>query len=226
MATILKFSIEVGQPVFITPETPTPTGFKYLSNMDDQIGLRNHVPFIHLYRPARNVHTMADPVPIIKLALSRALVLYYPIAVFFSKSDLSSLKNQINGGKCAAFDAVASCLWKARTKTIIDPESETKLIFPIDTRFRYKPLLPNNYFGTAVVFPCATTKASELIQKPLQGFCSEGVLLETDMSRLRFADVDFGWGPAAYAGPLESTAGPVPGLVTPLHQWSRADPGF
>ncbi|KAF5183909.1 Benzyl alcohol o-benzoyltransferase [Thalictrum thalictroides] len=169
-------------------------------------------------------------------------------SIFFSKADISSLKNQINGGKCATFDAIASCLWKARTKTLIKPDTVTKLLFPIDTRVRSKPVLPKNYYGTAVVFPCVSTKASELIEKPIQyvaklvsdmkngvigdeyrasvldfielnerrGFCSEGAFVVSDQSRLRFVDVDFGWGSGVYGGPARAGTGLVPGMVTSI----------
>ncbi|KAK9091661.1 hypothetical protein Sjap_024838 [Stephania japonica] len=167
-------------------------------------------------------------------------------SVFFSKSDISTLKRKINGGKCATFDAIAACLWRARTKTILHPETVAKLLFPIDTRFRYKPELPPGYYGSAVVFPRAATKAEMLISEPLRyaaglisevknvvtgdeyrmsvldfieangrrGFCKEGAFVVSDMSRLRFAEVDFGWGPAVYGGPSRAGTGHVPGMVT------------
>jgi hypothetical protein len=75
-------------------------------------------------------------------------------SIFFSRADITALKSQINGNKYPTFDAIASCLWRARTRTLISPEFSTRLIFPIDTCFRYKPSLPNGYYGAAVVFPC------------------------------------------------------------------------
>ncbi|OVA01758.1 Transferase [Macleaya cordata] len=409
----LVFPVHVSEPELIRPETPTPQELKYLSNIDDQAGLRNHIPFVHFYGPKNDIGVGADPVPIIKQALSKALVHYYPIAgrlrkaeekgklvvdccnegvifreadanvtletlrkvhgglrpsfpqwdrflvddvwgsyfitnspllrmqvtrlacggfvfaytfnhcvcdaygafqfvttvsefcqdpdrknpsvtpswgreilkprtpphvsyphheydldhttaqsqkistqtdfknlaqtsVFISKTEILALKNQINGQKSPTFDAIASSLWRARTRTLLKPESVTKLLFPIDTRFRYKPSLPKGYYGSAVVFPCAVAKASELIEKPLhyaaglvsevkngvtgdeyrasvldfiemngrRGFCSEGAFVVSDMSRLGFADVDFGWGQGVYGGPSRAGTGLVPGMVT------------
>ncbi|KAK9115336.1 hypothetical protein Syun_022133 [Stephania yunnanensis] len=167
-------------------------------------------------------------------------------SVFFSKSDVSALKRKINDHKCATFDVIAACLWRARTKTTIHPDTVTKLLFPIDTRFRYKPELPPGYYGSAVVFPRAATKARTLVSEPLRyaaglisevkkgvagdeyrmsvldliegngrrGFCRESAFVVSDMSRLRFAEVDFGWGPAAYGGPARAGTGHVPGMVT------------
>ncbi|ONK81368.1 uncharacterized protein A4U43_C01F28300 [Asparagus officinalis] len=73
------FSVTIGQPTLVAPETPTPHEFKYLSNIDDQMGLRNHIPFIHVYRRPQN-GPGCDPGPIIHQALSRALIHYYPLA--------------------------------------------------------------------------------------------------------------------------------------------------
>lgn len=40
------------------------------------------------------------------------------------------------------------------------------------------------------------------------------VFVVSDMRRLRFADVDFGWGRARYGGPARAGTGAVPGMVT------------
>ncbi|XP_077220712.1 benzyl alcohol O-benzoyltransferase-like [Tasmannia lanceolata] len=401
------FNVQVGEPELVRPETPTPNEFKYLSNIDDQAGLRNHIPFIHFFYPPKTTID-EDPVQTIRRALSRTLVHYYPIAgrlrngergklvvdccgegvifreadanvtlaklceangglkppfpmcdrllvddvwgsflvtdspllrmqvtrlacggfvlaytfnhcvcdaygawqfvtaisefcrnpdrktptihpawgretliprspprvsyrhpeydtdtptdtpatetdfkrlaqtsTFFSRSDISALKNQINGQKCPTFDAIASCLWRARTQALT-LKTDTKLLFPIDTRFRYKPSLPEGYYGTAVVFPCAVARSDELCNGPIRyaaglisgvkkgvsgdeyrasvldfievngrrGFCKEGAFVVSDMSRLRFSAIDFGWGPGFYGGPARAGTGLVPGMVT------------
>lgn len=77
---MLNFSVEVSLPELIKPEKPTPREFKYLSNIDDQTGLRNHIPFVHFYPPAMHANHDDDPVVMIKQALSKALVYYYPVA--------------------------------------------------------------------------------------------------------------------------------------------------
>ncbi|OAY65361.1 13-hydroxylupanine O-tigloyltransferase [Ananas comosus] len=74
----LEFVVKVGEQQLIQPETPTPYETKYLSNIDDQAGLRNHIPFVHFYRG--RARDRCDPVPIIRQALSRTLVHYYPLA--------------------------------------------------------------------------------------------------------------------------------------------------
>ena len=50
-----------------------------------------------------------------------------------------------------------------------------------------------------------------------KGFCSEGAFVVSDMTRLRFVDLDFGWGSKAiYGGPARAGTGLVPGMVTSL----------
>lgn len=49
-----------------------------------------------------------------------------------------------------------------------------------------------------------------------RGFCAEGAFVVSDMTRLRFTDVDFGWGQAVYGGPARAGTGVVPGMVTSI----------
>ncbi|KAF3444343.1 hypothetical protein FNV43_RR14034 [Rhamnella rubrinervis] len=334
---MLNFTVEVGAPELIRPEKSTPREFKYLSNIDDQTGLRNHIPFVHFLPPNVAMHNN-DPVVMIKQALSKVLVFYYPVAGRLRNADKGKLvvdccgegvifrggnaditlkelcnivdddglkppfpewdkllvddiwgsnfitdspllRMQVTELSCGGFvlaytfnhcicDAygayqfikavsefcISACLWRARTRTLIGPRPEsssttTRLLFPVDTRFRYEPLLPEGYYGSAVVFPCAITKASKLVHKPLtyaaslisavknrvaeneyrasvldfievngrKGFCSEGAFVVSDMTRLRFMDLDFGWGSkAVYGGPARAGTGLVPGMVTSL----------
>ncbi|KAF3444350.1 hypothetical protein FNV43_RR14041 [Rhamnella rubrinervis] len=328
---MLNFTVEVGAPELIRPEKSTPREFKYLSNIDDQTGLRNHIPFVHFLPPNVAMHNN-DPVVMIKQALSKVLVFYYPVAgrpemlikvsllwIVVARGDFPwgnaditlkelcnivdddglkppfpewdkllvddiwgsnfitdspLLRMQVTELSCGGFvlaytfnhcicDAygayqfikavsefcISACLWRARTRTLIGPSPEsssttTRLLFPVDTRFRYEPLLPEGYYGSAVVFPCAITKASKLVHKPLtyaaslisavknrvaeneyrasvldfievngrKGFCSEGAFVVSDMTRLRFMDLDFGWGSkAVYGGPARAGTGLVPG---------------
>lgn len=88
-------------------------------------------------------------------------------SIFFSTSNICSLKNQLNDQKTSTYQAVASCLWRARTRTLLKPNSVTRFLIPVDTRFQYKPSLPKGYYGSALVFPCAISKADELVGKPL-----------------------------------------------------------
>ncbi|XP_019192917.1 PREDICTED: benzyl alcohol O-benzoyltransferase-like isoform X2 [Ipomoea nil] len=75
----LAFTVTRQKPELVAPAEPTPREIKYLSNIDDQQGLRFQVPFIHFYR---NEPSMSgkDPVQVIRQALAKALVFFYPFA--------------------------------------------------------------------------------------------------------------------------------------------------
>ncbi|KAL2252572.1 UNVERIFIED_CONTAM: Benzyl alcohol O-benzoyltransferase [Sesamum indicum] len=78
-ANALTFKVTRQNPELIPPAKPTPHELKPLSDIDDQEGLRFQIPLIQFYRrnPAMN---RKDPVMVIRDALARALVFYYPFA--------------------------------------------------------------------------------------------------------------------------------------------------
>ncbi|KAL0311396.1 UNVERIFIED_CONTAM: Benzyl alcohol O-benzoyltransferase [Sesamum angustifolium] len=75
----LTFKVTRQSPELIPPAKPTPHELKPLSDIDDQESLRFHVPAIQFYRknPAMDEK---DPVMVIRDAVARALVFYYPLA--------------------------------------------------------------------------------------------------------------------------------------------------
>ncbi|CAN6323567.1 unnamed protein product [Urochloa humidicola] len=78
-AASLKFTVRRKAAELVAPSSPTPRELKRLSDIDDQDGLRFHIPVIQFYR--RNALMGArDPAPVIRDAISRALVHYYPFA--------------------------------------------------------------------------------------------------------------------------------------------------
>ncbi|KAL9455056.1 hypothetical protein AB3S75_010459 [Citrus x aurantiifolia] len=68
-------------PELIVPARPTPREVKQLSDIDDQESLRFHVPVIFFYKndPSSSMEGR-DPVKVIREAISKALVFYYPLA--------------------------------------------------------------------------------------------------------------------------------------------------
>lgn len=74
----LVFTVTRRRPELITPAKPTPHEYKLLSDIDDQEGFRFQLPFIYFY-PKQNIQKM-DPVKVIREALSKTLVFYYPLA--------------------------------------------------------------------------------------------------------------------------------------------------
>lgn len=79
MAPSLTFTVRRQKPVLVAPSGSTPHEFKRLSDIDDQDGLRFHIPVIQFYR---NDPSMGgrDQAKVIREALARALVFYYPFA--------------------------------------------------------------------------------------------------------------------------------------------------
>ncbi|KAF3447689.1 hypothetical protein FNV43_RR08392 [Rhamnella rubrinervis] len=83
LAPCLAFHVKRCEPELIVPEKPTPHELKSLSDIDDQEGLRFQVPFIWSYKndsSASPSMTGKDPVKVIREALGKALVYYYPLA--------------------------------------------------------------------------------------------------------------------------------------------------
>jgi len=75
----LSFTMQKCQPELVAPATPTPDETKLLSDIDDQSYLRCRYSIIQIYQ---NESSMAnkDPVTVIRQALAKALVFYYPFA--------------------------------------------------------------------------------------------------------------------------------------------------
>ncbi|XP_044480225.1 methanol O-anthraniloyltransferase-like [Mangifera indica] len=93
-----SFLVTRQAPELIVPSEPTPHEVKKLSDIDDQQGLRFQMPVIFVYR---NNHSPAmevkDPVKVIREALSKALVFYYPLAGRLREGDNRKLMVDCNG---------------------------------------------------------------------------------------------------------------------------------
>jgi hypothetical protein len=83
VATI-KFTVRRRPAVLVAPASPTPRELKRLSDFDDQDSLRLQIPVIHFYE---RMESMAmggkddkDTAVVIRDAVARALVPYYPFA--------------------------------------------------------------------------------------------------------------------------------------------------
>lgn len=73
------FHVNRSDAVLVAPAEPTQYEFKNLSDIDDQQGLRTYLPIIQFYRHSPSMKDQ-DPCSVIRHALSKALVPYYPIA--------------------------------------------------------------------------------------------------------------------------------------------------
>ena len=79
MAKSLVFKVKRRDPELITPSKPTPHETKLLSDIDDQESLRWQVPLIQFYNHDPNM-AGKDAVDVIRKALAKTLVFYYPFA--------------------------------------------------------------------------------------------------------------------------------------------------
>ncbi|GAB2222875.1 hypothetical protein Droror1_Dr00017006 [Drosera rotundifolia] len=73
----LVFRVRRLEPELVAPAKPMPREIKSLSDIDDQEGLRFHIPVIQFYKGNGGTE---DPAKVIKGALAKALALYYPFA--------------------------------------------------------------------------------------------------------------------------------------------------
>jgi hypothetical protein len=78
MASLL-FTVQRHAPEFVKPSKPTPHEIKLLSDIDDQDGLRFQIPVIQFYKYDPKMKGK-DPVDVIRKALAKTLVFYYPFA--------------------------------------------------------------------------------------------------------------------------------------------------
>ncbi|KAI3826238.1 hypothetical protein L1987_00283 [Smallanthus sonchifolius] len=75
----LTFIVRSHAPELIAPATPTPREVKLLSDIDDQAGLRYLIPTIQFY-PSNPKMGNTNPAGVIRDALAKLLVFYYPLA--------------------------------------------------------------------------------------------------------------------------------------------------
>ncbi|KAK9267068.1 hypothetical protein L1049_012621 [Liquidambar formosana] len=75
----LAFTVRRHDPEMVVPEKPTPREQKQLSDIDDQEGTRYQLPVMMFYEGNPTMKGK-DPAKVIREALAKALVFYYPLA--------------------------------------------------------------------------------------------------------------------------------------------------
>ncbi|KAJ4724420.1 Benzyl alcohol O-benzoyltransferase [Melia azedarach] len=92
------FSVTRQQPELIIPARPLPREVKRLSDIADQQGLRFLMPVLFFYRNNASPFMKGkDPVKVIREALSKALVFYYPLAGRLQEGPNKKLMVDCNG---------------------------------------------------------------------------------------------------------------------------------
>ncbi|BBH02714.1 HXXXD-type acyl-transferase family protein [Prunus dulcis] len=118
-------------PELITPAKPTPIETKQLSDIDDQDGLRFHFPVIMSYKNNPSMKGN-DAVMVIREALSRALVYYYPLAGRLREGPNRKLMVECNGEGVLFIEANADVTLEQLGDRILPP-------CPVLEEFLYNP---------------------------------------------------------------------------------------
>ncbi|KAM1980054.1 hypothetical protein FF1_037376 [Malus domestica] len=109
------------QPELITPVKSTPQETKFLSDIDDQEGLRFQVPIIMCYKDNPSLNKNRNPVKVIREALSRALVYYYPLAGRLREGPNRKLMVDCNGEGILFVEAFANVTLEQLGDKILPP---------------------------------------------------------------------------------------------------------
>ncbi|KAH6767576.1 hypothetical protein C2S52_018559 [Perilla frutescens var. hirtella] len=139
---------------------------------------------------------------------------------FFSAADISALRRSLppHLQNCSKFDMVAAYAWRCRTISIsCKPDEETKFVCAMDIRKRIKPPLPVGYYGNLELVRKAKSEATELsvtdvmemIDQPLT-MTSGMIYVVSNLTRLGFEKLEFGWGKAVYGGVAKSIGDWIP----------------
>lgn len=93
----ISFPVHRRQTILVRPAEPTPTETKPLSDIDDQDLLRTHISFVFLY-PHRPPMAGQNPADVIRRALARAIVHFYPLAGRLREGPRRKLYVECTGG--------------------------------------------------------------------------------------------------------------------------------
>ncbi|KAJ3684681.1 hypothetical protein LUZ61_013845 [Rhynchospora tenuis] len=76
----ISLNVRRSTPEVIAPSEPTPHEVKSMSDIDNQTPLKFYSPGVHFYCADPSKGSEVNPADVIKVALAKALVYYYPIA--------------------------------------------------------------------------------------------------------------------------------------------------
>ncbi|KAL4199292.1 hypothetical protein AMTRI_Chr03g144200 [Amborella trichopoda] len=88
---------------------------------------------------------------------------------FFGPSEAAALRSQLppHLAKASTFDLLAACLWKCRTAALtMNNDEDVRLVCIVNARSKFRPPLPQGYYGNAFALPIAVSKAGSLRRNP------------------------------------------------------------
>ncbi|KAK1426091.1 hypothetical protein QVD17_14759 [Tagetes erecta] len=118
--TPLTFTVRRCPPELIVPAKPTPRELKPLSDIDDQEGLRFHIPLIHIYQRNPKMGNK-NPASVIREALAKVLVFYYPLAGRLKEGPARKLMVDCSGEGVLFIEAEADVTLKQFGETLQPP---------------------------------------------------------------------------------------------------------
>ncbi|KAJ9559107.1 hypothetical protein OSB04_013721 [Centaurea solstitialis] len=118
--TSLKFVVRRREPELISPAAPTPRELKPLSDLDDQQGVRCQLLGIQLYRMDPKMGDK-DPASVIRDALAKVLVFYYPFAGRLKEGPTKKLMVDCTGEGVLFIEAEADVTLKQFGKRLHPP---------------------------------------------------------------------------------------------------------
>ncbi|XP_015897299.3 alcohol acyl transferase 1 allele RGa-like [Ziziphus jujuba] len=158
------------------------------------------------------------------------------VSFLFGPDQIKAIRKQLPphlANSCSRFELITACIWKCRTLALnLDPEEVVQITCAFNGRGKGFALnLPVGYYGNAVDFLTAISKAGVLCKNPLgyalellkksrsdmneehirsvtdfivtkqpRGYKLKGNFIVSDLSKVGFPEVDFGWGCAEFAG--------------------------
>ncbi|KAK7281122.1 hypothetical protein RIF29_08836 [Crotalaria pallida] len=104
--------------------------------------------------------------------MNRATNNLKPTSITFNSRRLTELKRtalrtcQTGEPFFTSFETLAAHVWRTWAKAIgFPPNQILKLLFSVNVRSRFKPGLPEGYYGNAFVLACAQCSAGELVER-------------------------------------------------------------
>ncbi|XP_015897313.3 alcohol acyl transferase 1 allele RGa-like [Ziziphus jujuba] len=118
----LTFKVKRYEPELIVPAKQTPHEVKKLSDIDNQKGLRKHSYAVWLYKKSSSPSMEGkDPVKVIREAIGKALVFYYPLAGRLKEDTDGKLMVDCDGKGMLFIEADADIKLEQLGDTIIPP---------------------------------------------------------------------------------------------------------
>lgn len=190
LSSTSALSVTRRESELVVPATSTPREVKYLSDIDDQGCLRFHTYILMFYKNNPSMEGI-DPAKVIKDALSKTLVFYYPLAGRLIEGPNGKLMVNCNGEGILFTEACADVELEMLGDSIKPPCPfledllynvpgsdgiidcplmliQVRMSSLVTARERFESLkIPHGYYGNAFSFSAVVSKAGHVGTYPL-----------------------------------------------------------